>query len=373
LSFLSTAGLFYVNIMPAIVNGLIDGLGFTTQQAGFVASSNVYGAACGALLIVFVIKRIRWRPMAYALLAGLILMDFLSMLIAVPDVLIAFRFLHGLIGGALVGTGFSVIARTVNPDRTFGVLLVVQFSLGGLGNLYLPRLVPLLGTNILFTALIAFSLATLLMIPFLDPYPVHETPGKTKESNARIAVVPLALVLCATFLFQAANMGLFAFIIGLGRSYDLELPFITSTLAASGWIGIIGPIIVIAMYTKYGRLRPLIAALALTMICIYALHFSANSIVFFAANCGAGITWAFVIPYLLGMTAEFDRSGQMAALGGFASKMGLASGPMVGGLLLGDDNYALLINLAIVALIATTVACLLPAWIQDRASRTATI
>jgi hypothetical protein len=73
------------------------------------------------------------------------------------------------------------------------------------------------------------------------------------------------------------------------------------------------------------------------------------------------------------MTAEFDRSGQMAALGGFASKMGLASGPMVGGLLLGDDNYALLINLAIVALIATTVACLLPAWLQDRASRTATI
>jgi len=36
LAFLATAGLFYVNIMPALVSGLIDGLGFSNQQAGYV-------------------------------------------------------------------------------------------------------------------------------------------------------------------------------------------------------------------------------------------------------------------------------------------------------------------------------------------------
>jgi predicted permease len=108
----------------------------------------------------------------------------------------------------------------------------------------------------------------------------------------------------------------------------------------------------------------------LTMIVVYALHFSGNATVFFIANCGAGITWAFVIPYLLGLTAEFDKSGQMAALGGFASKMGLASGPMVSGLLLGDSgNYALLINVSVVALMLSFVACIYPAWQQDRVAR----
>lgn len=372
LSFLATAGLFYVNIMPAIVDGLIGGLGFSEKQAGFAASANVYGAACGALLIVFLVRRLRWRPTAYSLLGCLILMDLLSMLIALPEAMIAFRFVHGVVGGALVGTAFSVIARTVNPDRTFGVLLVVQFGLGGLGNLYLPRLVPLFGTDVLFMALIAFSTVTLLMLPYLDAYPVRAEQGSPDQPKSRVAVFPLMLVLLATFLFQAANMGLFAFIIGLGRSHGLDLPFITSTLAASGWIGIVGPIIVITLYTRFGRLRPLVFAMLLTILVIYALHFSSNATVFFLANCGAGITWAFVIPYLLGLTAEFDKSGQMAALGGFASKMGLASGPMVSGLLLGGSgNYALLINVSVAALLVSMVACIMPAWYQDRIARKA--
>ena len=51
LAFLASAGLFYVNIMPAIVDGLKEGLAFTDRQAGFVASANVYGAAVGAALL----------------------------------------------------------------------------------------------------------------------------------------------------------------------------------------------------------------------------------------------------------------------------------------------------------------------------------
>lgn len=370
LSFLATAGLFYVNIMPAIVDGLIEGLGFSSRQAGFVGSANVYGAATGALFIVFLIKRVNWRPTAYALLGGLMLMDFLSMLISIPEALITFRFMHGVVGGALVGTGFAVIARTLNPDRTFGVLLVVQFGLGGLGNLYLPRLVPYFGTNVLFLALITFSIVTLLMVPFLAEYEVKkEAETSESQQKSRIAIFPLALVLASIFLFQAANMGLFAFIIGLGKFYGLQLPFITTTLAASGWIGIVGAVIVIALYTRFGRLRPLVAAMVLTIAGNWALHFSANPAVFLIANCSIGITWAFVIPYLLGMTAEFDKAGQMAALGGFASKMGLASGPLAGGLLLGNDNYGFLINVAVIALIISMLASIMPARVTDKAAR----
>ena len=41
LAFLATAGLFYVNIMPALVDGLIEGLGFSNRDAGLVGSANV--------------------------------------------------------------------------------------------------------------------------------------------------------------------------------------------------------------------------------------------------------------------------------------------------------------------------------------------
>jgi hypothetical protein len=58
LAFLATAGLFYVNIMPALVDGLIEGLGFSNREAGLVGSANVYGAAVGAFSAVFVVKRV---------------------------------------------------------------------------------------------------------------------------------------------------------------------------------------------------------------------------------------------------------------------------------------------------------------------------
>ncbi|MEM1174255.1 MAG: MFS transporter [Pseudomonadota bacterium] len=367
LAFLATAGLFYVNIMPAIVDGLVKAIDFTTEEAGFVASANVYGAAAGALLIVFLVSRLAWRPASYAMLAVLIATDLLSTLVTAPEAMIAIRFVHGFVGGALVGIGFAVIARTLHPDKTFGVLLVVQFGLGGVGNLYLPRLVPAFGVEILFYSLIAFSLITIAMLPFLDDYaPEKRDQNEIRESDESIRWAPLVLTLLALFTFQAGNMGLFAFIIGLGESFALDREFITWTLAASGWIGIVGAAIVVVLHTTYGRFIPLTGAIILTVLGILVLHNSDNRTIFLLANCAMGITWAFVIPYLLGLCSEFDSAGRMAALGGFASKMGLASGPLVAGLLLVDDNYGLLINVGAATVLVSLFACALPAIAQDR-------
>jgi len=367
LAMLATAGLFYVNIMPAIIDGLIGGLGFSSQEAGYVGSSNMYGAAVGALVIVFLIPRLAWRPAAYSLLLALVSLDLVSMLVTTPEVLIGARFLHGLVGGALVGIGFAVIARTAQPDRTFGVLLVVQFGLGGLGNLYLPRLVPVFGTDVLFQALILFSLVTIALVPFLEAYPKDAKKDAGGGEAEILDKRPLALVLLAIFLFQAANMGLFAFIIGLGRQAALELDFITWTLALSGWIGIVGAVLVVVMNTRFGRARPLAVAMILTILGFFALHFSDNGLTFLLANCAMGITWAFVIPYLLGLAADFDKTGQMATLGGFASKMGLASGPVVAGLLLGDaEAYGRMINVSALILLVCLAVVYLPALERDR-------
>src|SRR3546814_15058329 len=50
LALVATAGFFYVNIMAAIVDGLITGLGFSNPQAGTVGAANIFGASVGRLL-----------------------------------------------------------------------------------------------------------------------------------------------------------------------------------------------------------------------------------------------------------------------------------------------------------------------------------
>lgn len=366
LAFLATAGFFYVNIMPAVVDGLKVGLGFSNKQAGLIGSCNVYGAAGGAFLIAFLVRRIPWRSAAHLFLLGLIAMDLLSMLVKNPYSLMGARFVHGFIGGMLVGTSFSIFARTKSPDRTFGVLLVVQVFAGGFGVMSLPMLVQRFGTNVLFATLILFSLTTLVMLQFLPDFPVRQTLAQTPGAAPdRLQLRPLLLALLAVFLFQAANMGIFAFIIGLGKHYGLELAFVSETLGIANWFATLGAVLVVVVSTRFGIFKPILGGMLLTIAGTYLFHYSAVKWVWIAANIATGITWNFVISHLLGMCARFDQTGQTAVWGGFASKMGLASGPMLFSFLVGAGNYSALIATAIVLLALATVASTIPAWVLD--------
>ena len=365
LSFLATAGLFYVNIMAAIVDGLKNGLGFTDSQAGNVAAANIYGAALGALVAIFLIKRVSWRYVAFGLLLTLIAIDLASMVIISPVAMIGVRLLHGITGGLLVGLSYGVIARVKNPDRTFGILLFVQFGLGGLGVMTLPRLVPIYGASVLFIALILFSLATLMMLPFLDRYPADRPRDKTMAGPVHWK--PLLLTLGAIFLFQAANMGLLAYIIGLGIDYGLERDYVSTALGLATWVALAGPLVVIFMGVRFGRFWPLAIVMLLTLLGTAAFLWSANPVMYLLANCGTGITWGMVMAYLLGMAAQFDKAGRTAAAAGFVSKVGLASGPLVvGQMLAAGFSYADMLYAVFVLLVLSMVVMLFPAAILDR-------
>ena len=367
LAFLGSAGLYYVNIMPALVDGLKVGLGFSNKQAGLVGSCNVYGAATGAFLIAFLVRRINWRSAAHLLLLGLIGMDLLSMLVKNPFGLMGARFLHGFIGGMLIGISFSIFARMTAPDRTFGMLLLVQVFTGGLGVMTLPLLVPKFGTNVLFVALILFSVTTLVMLQFLPDYPVKAPVPRTPGAAAdRLQLRPLLLALFSVFFFQAANMGLFAFIIGLGKARGLEVAFLSGTLGIANWVATLGAVLVIVVSTRFGIFKPIIGGMLLALVGTYAFNYCGVKWIWIAANIETGIMWNFVISHLLGMCARFDRTGQTAVWGGFASKMGLASGPMLFSFVVGAGNYSALIAMALVLLALATFASAIPAWVLDR-------
>jgi predicted MFS family arabinose efflux permease len=366
LAFLATAGLFYVNIMPAIVSGLIESLNFSRADAGLVASLNIYGAAVGAFVAVFLVTRVPWRPAAAGLLCALMALDALSIIVTTPEIMLPLRALHGGVGGLLVGISFAVIARVSQVHKTFGYLLFVQFGLGGFGVMLLPPLAPMYGTAALFLALIAFSAVSLVMLSFLGDYPIQK-PDPSK-AVAPIQSKPLASALAAVFLFQAANMGLYAYIIDLGQQAGLDIKFISPTLGISAWIGLLGSGLVILFSTRFGRTLPLVVAIGMTTLATFALHFSQMAAIFWLANVLVGVTWAFSIAYLLGICAEFDKAGKMAALGGFASKTGLASGPFVAAMILTDEGYGQLINIAVVALVLCLLACLFPARLLDKQS-----
>lgn len=367
LALLGTAGFFYVNLAAAIVDGLVGTLGFSSAQAGTVMSANIYGASVGGLIAVFVVRRLPWRPLLVGLLSALVIVELASMLVHSYRVLVPLRVLDGLIGGLSVGIALSLLARTQFPDRAFGALLVFQFAFGGLGSWLLPGIVAAHGTWVLFACMAAMDLlaaATAVFLRMRETGRVHERATTARGTERRRALAAAALL--ALFLFQAAQMGLFAFIIPLGQSHDLTLPFISQTVGITTWIGTLGAICVIVFGTRMGRTRPLLVAMLVTLVGIAGLYWSGHKGIFFAANASSAVTWSFVVPYLFGIVSTLDRTGWLATLAGFVSGMGLASGPLFAGWIARPHDYAPMVTMALALLLIAGVAMLAASIRVDR-------
>ena len=363
-SIIATAGLFYVNLGGAFLSAFVDGLGVERDVAGYIVSANKYGAAFGALLATFFVKKLEWRLVLRILFFCLIVVDLISTQIKNPDTLILLRFLHGTIGGLSVGFGLSIIARTYNPDKIFGMLLVVQYSFGSIGIFAVPRMVEAFGNGAVFGALIIFTIMAISILPFVPN--VAKSNKELPSSNIfNISIGKfLFLALVSLFLFQAANMGVADYAFELGKDIGLENNTISNILTIANIISISGGALVYLIGTKYGRTLPLIIGISTSAIFTFLLHYSDNVSIYFIANTFTGIAWGFTIPYILGLCSTFDIHGQMAALAGFISKMGLATGPLIGSLFIINSGINFIINIAVVSLCISLIAV----WLSSRAT-----
>ena len=160
-------------------------------------------------------------------------------------------------------------------------------------------------------------------------------------------------------------MGVADFAFELGKDIDLTNKEISNLLTIANVISISGGVLAYLIATRFGRTLPLLIGFSIASLFTYLLNFSENITIYFIANSITGITWGFVIPYLLGLAATFDKYGQMAALAGFVSKIGLASGPLIASFLIIDFGFSVIINLAAFGLL---LGCILAVYASKQSS-----
>ncbi len=90
---------------------------------------------------------------------------------------------------------------------------------------------------------------------------------------------------------------------------------------------------------------------------------------YLCANIGFSIFFRISIPYLLGVASEMDNSGQLAAFAGFISSIGLATGPAVTALILGDGQFERIVWFAQAMLPIGLLLVAQPAQMLDNLSR----
>ena len=307
LGMIPTAGILYANATPLIVSSLEQLPTFTPESAGFTFAANMYGTTIGGLIAIALVRALPWRASCLVLAVLIALTDMTSIWIEDPFWLTAVRFIHGLVGGAIMGFGSVLIARAGQADRTFGIMIALQMFLGGVLAASLAPLMSSHGVFPVWLCLVVYSLLVVCVIPFLHDYDAVELPSSsTPVSSHRSPILIVAIAGFALFIFQAGQMAAYAYIYEIAQSYGFTDVFIGWTNAAGIWIG--APAALFAAYwsTRSGYVRPGLCGCILTGVAVAGLVVP-SQLVYFIASVGFGIFFSFVIPYLLALVAEMDR------------------------------------------------------------------
>ena len=337
------AGLSYINFLPGVVAALAGGVGFSDPEAGQLVAFNGYGGLVGSIAAIFLVRRINWRRAMFTLLAVLTVIDLGTVSIDGYGIMLGWRFLAGVVGGLCVGIAFSVLARLNNPDRAFGTLLFVQFSVGSLVIYLLPGLETLLSAHAVFYIMASLALLALVFLLLLPDIPLSKRSIKQSVPFFGLFGNTLLLLL-AIILYQCAASAIWAYVglIGLGANFSVDS--VSAYIATTGLLGLLGAMLPVISGNRFGRLYWLVAGVALSIMAAMLLSFSPLTPLLYVSSMALlFFSWPAVQSYLLSITAEIDRSGQLSTIAAVVSSVGLASGPLLASSLLDKGNFSVML------------------------------
>ena len=205
LSLLSACGSVVFFVAPLLVGGFVTQLQFSSQQAGYIISSELAGFALAPIPAAIWVKKISWRKTLYIAAGSVILMNLITGSLTSFTPYLVTRFTSGLAAGIQLAVCMAVIHRTRDPDRSLGYWFSLQLLLGSVGLIFLPKLAAAFGIGAIFILLAIFHALLLMFIRFTpDRGESEETPEVKAEGSVYVWA---ALGFSAIFLFGFAIMG----------------------------------------------------------------------------------------------------------------------------------------------------------------------
>lgn len=344
-------------VQPGFVQGLVVHLGFTDQQAGYVASAEMFGIAATTILLTFTAHRVGWRPVFTGSLLLMFLANAMSTIVADFETFTALRALAGCGAGGLVSLSFAAIGLTKNPDRNFGYLIMWVLIYGAVALLLMPTVYDATGlTGVLWF----FAVFPLIGLPFVKYLPATGENAVAAEDDAVTLSLPLrALALTAMLAYFLAQGVVWAYLFRIGLAGGLEEQQVANGLTLSQFAGIAGAFLAAMLGNRYGRPLPLTLGILGGALCLYFLVGRFEFLVFALAVGVYNFAWNASHPFLLAAMASFDRRGRVVVYAVAMQMIGLAFGPGLAATVIADGNYVN-VNILGAGLFLLSLALILP-------------
>jgi predicted MFS family arabinose efflux permease len=332
-------------IAPALIGGYTaapeaGGLGLDQAHAGRYVTLELLATALAAMASAPLIARVRLSHILIAS-AGLVLVANLSALLVSPPGLWPFRILAGAGAGMAVGAGNAIIARSIDPDRLYGLSATLATAYSALALIATPGAVSHFGYTGIF-GLLALNVGILCPIFLLLPDEANSAPRRATGGQPGVSVTRAAPLLISAFLLNVSDGAIYGFSQIIGGRSGLEPEAASAVLAAGGFLGIAGALLAALVGIRFGRLAPVTAAIVVQLLSGWVITTFRQPEAYVAMQLMLSLSFWFAITYTLGLGAAIDPGGSVSASLGGVILLGSSVGPWIGGAVIKDQGYAAL-------------------------------
>ncbi len=348
-------------VQPGFVQGLVEMVGLSEQQAGYIASAEMFGIAATTILLSLIATRVSWR----GFIAGCLVLGVIGNGLSVGQTdfksLAVLRFIVGLCSGGLISLTFTMMGISRRPDRNIGLIIVWVLTYGGLGLLLMPTAYATIGMNGLLVFFALFTLSGALFIRWLPD------SGQTDVSHQRLDDLAfkrrLALLAFLVYNIAIGIVWTYLFLVGLGTGMAEQA--VANALTVSQFVGVAGALVSVLFEQRLGRLWPLVMGFIGGSLSIGMLVGGAAPPEFWISVCCFNFLWNLSMPFMLGSLTDYDANGQTVVHGVTMQMLGLAIGPFAAAYLLGQGGYDA-VNLTAAGLFLLALAMILPGLAAQR-------
>jgi predicted MFS family arabinose efflux permease len=331
-----------------LVGGMIDNLGFTGQQAGYVASLEGMGLVLASLAAALWIRRVSWTSMLAAGCIATALLNIVSANLGEFTPFLVSRFLAGFAAGSVFALTVAALGDNRHPDRAFGIAQVVQgammfFAFAGSASILARWSVA--GLYYLLAGISLLMLLTLWRYPSAGAPRVVPRAGPGEAPNYT-GLIWIGLI--ASLLFFSNIFGFWTYIERIGQAAGLSLGTIGLALGMSQFAAIVGAGAAAIASDRYGRTAPLVLALLGQLLVLWLLVGQFTPLTFYF---GAGLFQALFFlanSYQLGVISKIDVKGNFLVLVTGFQGLGAAVGPGIAATLIEGGDYSRINQMAAV-------------------------
>lgn len=323
-----------------LVGAVITELDYSAGNAGLILTLEYLGIALSAFVLAPIMGRVSLRNLAILGAIGAVLFHALSIQMQNYPALLALRFSAGFCAGATFAASSAVVASLYNPDKTYGQIQIVFAAIGAVtlySTGYITAAYGYKGVFGLLTLVSALAIPLLLLLP-------KKKGTESKSASLDIKASPNLFglgsgVVLAMFLFNICEGSTFVFLERKGVDINVSQQELSWIFGTGGIIGVGGAALATWINVRFGRVLPMVIGLGLNALVVIAIYLTEIKALYWGLFYFIEIFWFFCLPYIFGTAAALDNQGRLAATVSGAMLLGIAGGPVIGGMV--ADSWGL--------------------------------